>query len=151
MTPWTAAHQAFLSLTISQSLLKLMPFELVMTYNHLILCHLLLLLPSIFPRISVLSNESALSMRWPKYLAKVLAKVSVLPLNIQDWFSLKFTGLISLLPKGLSRVLQHHSSKASFLHHSIFLLSRSHIINDYWKNHSINYTDICRQSNVSAF
>ena len=66
-TPWTAVHQAFLSFTIFQSLLKLMSFELVMTYNHLILCHPLLLLPSIFPRIRVLSNESALSIRWPKY------------------------------------------------------------------------------------
>ena len=66
-TPWTAAHQASLSITISQSLLKLMSIELVMPSNHLILCHPLLLLSSIFPSIRVFSNESALCIRWPKY------------------------------------------------------------------------------------
>ena len=67
VTPWTAARQAFLSITNSQSLLKLMSIESVMPSNHLILCHPLLLLPSIFPSIRVLSNESALPIRWPKY------------------------------------------------------------------------------------
>ena len=67
VTPWTAARQASLSFTISWSLLKLMSIELVMTSNHLILCHLLLLLPSIFPSIRVFSNESAICIRWPKY------------------------------------------------------------------------------------
>ena len=66
-TPWTAAHQASLSITNSQSLLKLMSIELVMPSNHLILCHPLLLLPSIFPRIRVFSNESVLRIRYPKY------------------------------------------------------------------------------------
>ena len=66
-TPGTAAHQASLSITNSRSLLKLMPIESVMPSNHLILCLLLLLLPSIFPSISIFSNESALRMRWPKY------------------------------------------------------------------------------------
>ena len=66
-TPWTAAHQAFLSITNSRSLLKLMSIESVMPSNHLILCHPLLLLPSIFPRIRVFSNESLLCIRWPKY------------------------------------------------------------------------------------
>ena len=66
-TPWTAAHQASLSFTISRSLLRLMTIELVMSSNHLILCHSLLLLPSIFPSIRVFSNESTLRMRWPKY------------------------------------------------------------------------------------
>ena len=65
-TPWTVAHQASLSFTISWSLFKLMFIELVMPYNHLILCHPLLLLPSIFPSIRVFSNESA-HIRWPKY------------------------------------------------------------------------------------
>ena len=65
-TPWTAAHQASLSVTNSQGLLKLMSIESVMPSNHLILCHLLLLLPSIFPSIRVFSNESALCIRWPK-------------------------------------------------------------------------------------
>ena len=67
VTPWTAAHQAPLSFIISQSLLDLMYIELVMPSNHLILCHLLLLLPSIFPSIRVFSNESALCIRWIKY------------------------------------------------------------------------------------
>ena len=67
MTPWTAAHQASLSNTNSQSLLNLMSIELVMPFNHLILCRPLLLLPSIFPSIRVFSNESALRIRWPKY------------------------------------------------------------------------------------
>ena len=67
VTPWTAAHQASLSFTISQSLLKLMSIESVMSSNHLILCHPLLLLPSIFPSIRVFSNESVLCTRWPKY------------------------------------------------------------------------------------
>ena len=67
VTPWTAAHQASLSFTISQSLLKLMSIESVMPSNHLILCLPLLLLPSIFPSIRVFSNESALCIRWPKY------------------------------------------------------------------------------------
>ena len=75
-TPWTAAHQASLSITNSRSLLKLMSIESVMPSNHLILCHLLLLPPSILPSIRVFSNESVLRIRWPKY--------SVLPVNIQD-------------------------------------------------------------------
>jgi len=66
-TPWTAAHRAYLSITNSQSLLKLMSFESVMPFNHLILCRPLLLLPSIFPSIRVFSNESVLRIRWPKY------------------------------------------------------------------------------------
>ena len=67
VTPWTAAHQASLFITNSQSLVKFMPIELVMPYNHLILCHTLLLSPSIFPSIKVFSNESGLRIRWPKY------------------------------------------------------------------------------------
>ena len=66
-TPWTAAHQSSLSFTISQSLLKLMPIDSVMLFNHLILCHLLLLLPSIFPNLRVFSNEMAAPIRWQKY------------------------------------------------------------------------------------
>ena len=66
-TPWTAAHQASLSFTISKSLLKLMSSELMMPSNHLILCHTLLFLPPMFPRIRVFSSESALCIRWPKY------------------------------------------------------------------------------------
>ena len=110
-TPWTATHQPFLYFTISWSLLKLMSIELVMPSNHLIFCHSLLLLLSIFPSIRVFSNESALCIRCPKYWSSVSA--SVLPMNIQDWSPLGLSGLISLLSKELSSLLQHHSSKAS--------------------------------------
>ena len=113
-TPWTAARQAFLSITNSQSLLKLMSIELVMTSNHLILCHPLLLLPSIFPSIRVFSNESVLHIRWPKYWS---FSFSISPSN-------EYSGLISfrmdwldlLAVQGtLKSLLQHHSSKASIL------------------------------------
>ena len=99
-TPRTAAHQTSLSFTISPSLLKLMSIKSVMPSNHLILCHPLLLLPSIFPSIRVFSNESALRIRWPKYWTSA----SVLPMNIQGWFPLGLTYLISLQSKGLSRI-----------------------------------------------
>ena len=104
VTPWTAACQASLSITNSWSLLKLMPIESVMPYDHLLLCHPLLL-PSIFPRIRVFSKESVLRIRWQSF--GVSASASVLPMNIQDWFPLGWTGLISLQPKGLSRVFSN--------------------------------------------
>ena len=100
-TPWTATHQASLSITNSWSLLKLMSTKSVMPSNHLILCHTLLLLPSIFPSIRVFSNESFVSAGQS---IGVSASASVLPMNIQDWFPLGWTGLISLQPKGLLRV-----------------------------------------------
>ena len=103
VTPWTVALQASLSFTISWSLLKFMSIESVMSSNHLILCHPLLLLPSVFPSIRVFSNESALCIRWPK--DGVSASASALPMNIQGWFPLGLTGLISLLSRGLSRVV----------------------------------------------
>ena len=114
-TPWTVVCQASLSITNSQSLLKLMSMESVMPPNHLILCYPLLLLPSIFPCSRVFYNESALHIRWPKFGAPAL--VSVLPMCIQDWFPLGLTGLISLQSKGLLREFsnQHHSSKVSIL------------------------------------
>ena len=102
VAPWTIAHQASLSMTNSQSLLKLMSIESVMSSNRLILCHPLLLPPSIFPSIRVFSNESALRIRWPKYWS---FSFSISPsMNIQDWFPLGWTGWISLQSKGLSRV-----------------------------------------------
>ena len=94
--PWTAAHQASLSFTNSQSVLKLMCIKSVMPSNHLIFCCPLLLLPSIFPSSRVFSNESVL---WPPSGGQSIgasASASVLPMNIQDWFPLGFTGLISL-------------------------------------------------------
>ena len=99
VTPWTASCQASLSITISQSLLKLMSIESVMPSNHLI-CRPLLLLPSIFPSIRVFSTESALCIRWQR----IGTSASVLPMNIQCWFPFRWTGLISLQSKGLSRV-----------------------------------------------
>ena len=120
-TPWTAAHQAFLSITDSQNLLKLMSIELVMPSKHLILCHPFLLLPSIFPRIRVFSNESALRIRWPKYWSFSFSispsnEHSVLISFRMDWF-----GLLAV-QETLKSLLQHHSSKASVLQCSAFII-----------------------------
>ena len=107
VTPWTAARQAALSITNSQSLLKLMSIESVMPPNHLILCCPLLLPPSIFPSIRVFSNESVLCIRCQSIGTLVSALASVLPMNIHDWFPLGWTGWISLLSKGLLRVFSN--------------------------------------------
>ena len=121
MTPWTAARQASLSISNSQSLLKLMFIKLVMPSNHLILCHPLLLLPSIFPSIRVFSNESVLHIRWPKcwsfsFSINTSNEYSGLICFRIDWFDL-------LAVQGtLKSLLQHHSSKASILRHSAFLM-----------------------------
>ena len=104
-TPWTAARQASLSITNFWSSPKRMSIESVIPSNHLILCHPLLLLSSIFPSIRVFSNESALHIRWPNIA--VSASTSVLPMNIQDWFPLGQIGWISLQSKGLSRVFSN--------------------------------------------
>ena len=113
-TPWTAACQASLSITKSRNLLKLMSIELVMPSNHLILCHPLLLLPSIFPSFRVFSNESVLYIRWPKDWS---FSFNVSPSN-------EYSGLISFridwldlleVQGTLKSLLQHHSSKASIL------------------------------------
>ena len=93
-TLWTAAHQVSLSITNSQSLLKFMSIESVMPSNHLLLCRPLLLSPSIFPNIRVFSSESVRRIRWPSIGVSALA--SVLPMNTQDWFPLRWTGWISL-------------------------------------------------------
>ena len=98
-TTWTAAHQAPLFFTVSQSLLKLMSIESMMPSSHLILCHPLLLWPSIFSSIRVFSSELALHISGQSSGAS--ASASVLPMNIQDWFSLGWTGLITLLSRGL--------------------------------------------------
>ena len=100
-----AAHQASLSFTISQRLLKLMSIESVIPTNHLILCHHLLLLPSVFPIFRVSSNSLALYIRWPKYWSS--ASASVFPMNILGWFLLGLTGLTSLQSKGLSRAFSN--------------------------------------------
>ena len=146
-TLWTAACQAFLSITNSWSLLKLMSIESVMPSNHLILCHLLLL-PSIFPSIRFFSNESALHLKWPKYWS---FSFSISPFNEYSGlisFSPEWTGWISLQSKGLSRVF----SNTTVQKHQFFALSFLYSptltsIRDYWKNHSFDSTDFCRQSN----
>ena len=102
VTPWTAAHQASLSITNSHSLLKLMSIELVMPPIQLIFCHPLLLPLSIFPSIRVFSNKSVLRISGQSI--GVSASASVLPMNMQGWFPLGLTGLISLQSEGLSRV-----------------------------------------------
>ena len=128
-TPWTAACQASLSITNSRSPPKPMFIESVVPSNHLILCHPLLLLPSIFPSIRVFSNESTLHMKWPKYWS--------FSFNISP--TIEHPGLISLQSKGLSRVLsnttvqKHNSSALSFLY-SPTLTS----IYAYRKNHSLD-------------
>ena len=122
VTPWIAAPQASLFFTISQNLLKLMYTETVMLSNHLILCHLLLLLPSIFPRIRVFFNESALHNRWPKCWSFSL---TISPSNEYsglisfriDWFDL-------LAVQGtLKSLLQHHSLKALVFWRSVYTTS----------------------------
>ena len=131
VTPWTVACQASLSITNSWSLLKLMSIESVMPSNHLILCHPLLLLTSIFPSIKVFSNESVLHISGQSI--GVSASASVLPMNIQNWFPLGWTGLTSLQYKGLKGLFQHHSSNASILRRSAFFMFQlSHpYIHDY--------------------
>ena len=109
-TPWIAARQASLSITNSQSSLRLTSIESVMPSSHLILCRPLLLLPPIPPSIRVFSNESALRMMWPSTGVSALA--SFLPKNTQGWAPLEWTGWISLQSKGLSSLLQHYWIKA---------------------------------------
>ena len=121
MTSWTAAHQASLSITNSRSLLKLMSIESVIPSNHLILCHPLLLLPSIFPSIRVFFNESALCIRWPKYWS---FSFKISPSNEHPGLiSFRTDWLDLLVVQGtLKSLLQHHNSKASVLQHSAFLI-----------------------------
>ena len=104
-TPWIAACQASLSITNSRSLPKLISIESVMLSSHLILCHPLLLQPSIFPSIRVFANESTLRIKWPKYWS--FSSASVLPMNTQDWSPLGWTGWISLQSKRLSGVFSN--------------------------------------------
>ena len=143
--PWTAAHQASLSFTISWSLFKLMSIELVMASNHLIPCRPLLLPPSIFPSIRVFSNELVLHIRWPKYWS-VCFRVSPFS-EYSGLISLRIAWLNLLDVQGtLESLLQLHSSKASILRCSAFFIVQLTSIHDYWKNHSFDYTDLCPQS-----
>ena len=135
-TAWTAARQASLSITNSQSLLKLMSIVSVMPSNHLILCQPLLFPPSIFRSIKVFSNEPVLHIRWPKYWSFSF-NISP-PMNIQDWFPLGLTGSPccprdSQKSSPTPQFKSINSSALSFLH-SPTLTS----INDYWRNHSFD-------------
>ena len=147
VTPWTAAHQASLSFTISWNFLKLNFIEPVTLSNQPILCHSLLLLHSIFPSIRVFSNESALCMRWPKYWS---FSFSISPSN-------EYSGLISfridwfdfLTVQGTqesSRAPQFEGIISSAV--SLFYCPALTSIHDYWKNHNFDYMDLCWQSNV---
>ena len=137
-TPRTVAHQASLSITNSQRLLKLMSIESVMPSNHIILCHPLLLLPSIFPSIRVFSNESALHMRWPKYWN---FSFSISPSN-------EYSGLISCRVDWLDllaclRDCQESSPTLQFKNINSLALSFLYSptltsTHDYWKNHSLH-------------
>ena len=119
VTPWTAASQASLSFTISQSLLKLPSIESVMPSNHLTLCHLLFLLPSLFASIWVFSSESVLHIRWPKYWS---FSFSISPSNeYSGWIFFRIAWFYLLAVQGTLRsLLQHHSLKASILWCSAF-------------------------------
>ena len=121
VTPWTATYQASLSITYSWSLFKLMSTKSVMPSNHLILCHPLLLLPSIFPNIRVFSNELALRIRWPKYWS---FSFNISPSNEHPGLiSFRMDWLDLLAVQGtLKSPLQHHSSKASILWCSVFFI-----------------------------
>ena len=120
-TPWTAAWEGSLSITNFQSLLKLMSNELVMSSNHLILCHPLPLLSSILPSIRVFSNESALCISWPKYWS---FSFKISPTNEHPGLiSFRIDWLDLLAVQGtLKSLLQHHSSKAPILPHSAFFI-----------------------------
>ena len=137
MTPWTVAPQASLSITNSRCLLKLMSVESVMPSNHLILCHALFLLPSIFPRIMVFSKESVIHIRWPKYWS---FSFSISAFN-------EYSGLISFridwldllaVQGALKSLLQYHSSKTSILQCSTFFMVQLSHPYDNWKNHSFD-------------
>ena len=134
VTPWTAAHQASLSFTTFHGLLKLASTELMISFNHLILCCPFLLLSSIFSSIRVFSNESALHIKWPKYwsFSFNISPSSEHPGLIafrMDWFNF-------LAVQGtLKSLLQHHSSNASILLCSAFFSLTLTSIHDYWKNH----------------
>ena len=148
MTPWTATCQASLSLTISQSLPKIMSIELVLSSNHLILSSPIYPLPSIFTSIRAFSNEITVCIRWPKYW-----NFSISPSNEYsrlisfkiDWFD--------LLPvqETLKSLLQHQFESINSLVLSLLYCPTVKSVPDYWKNHSFDCTELCWQSDVSFF
>ena len=147
-TPWIAARQASLSITNSQTLLKLMPIESVMPFSHLILCRPLLLLPPIPPSSRVFSNESTLCIRWPKNWS---FRFSISPSN-------EYSGLISFRMDWLDILGDSQESSPTPQFKSIIFLALGFLysptltsIHDHWKNNSLDQTDLCSQSNVFAF
>ena len=150
-TPWTTAHQAFLSITNSRGLLKLLSIESVMPSNHLILCCSLLLLPSIFPSIRGFSNESTISIRWPKYWS---FSFSISPSNEHPGLSsFSMDWLDFLAVQGiLKSLLQHHSSKASILWCSaFFIVQLSYPYMTTGKTMALTRWTFVGESNVFAF
>ena len=140
VTPWTEARQASLSITNSQSLLKLTSFLSVMSSNHLILCCPLLLPSSIFPSIRVFSNMSVLCIRWPKYWSLSISPSSEYSVLV----SFRIDRLDLLAVQGtLKSLLQQHSSKASISVLSFIYSPILTSIYDYWKNHSPDKVDLC--------
>ena len=151
-TPWIAARKAFLSTTNSWSLLKLMPIKSGMPSSHLILCHPLLFLTPVPPSIRVFSNESTLRMRWPKYWS---FSFSISPFSEHPGLmSFRMDWLDLLAVQGtLKTLLQHHSWKTSIFRCSAFFtVQLSHPYMTTGKTiASLDQTDLCWQSNVSAF
>ena len=148
VTPWTAAHQASLSITNTRSPPKPMSIESVMPSNHFILCHPVLLLPLIFPSIGVFSSESALCIRWPKYWS---FSFNINPSNEPpELISFRTDWLDLLAVQGtLKSLLSRVFSNTTVQKHQFFgALTSTH---DHWKNHSLDKMDLCWQSNVSAF
>ena len=148
--PWTAAHQATLFITIPQRLLKFISIESVKLSNYLILCCLILLLTSVFPSIRVFSNESALHIRWTRYWS---FSFSISPSN-------KYSGLIAFRIDWFDLLAVQGSlknlSSTTIWKHQFFGLSLLYgttltSVHDYWKNHSFDYMDLCQQSDVSVF
>ena len=136
-TPWTAAHQVSLSITDSQSLLNLMSIKLVMPSKPLILCHPLLLLPSIFPSIRVFSTDSILRIRWPKYWSFSFS--TSLSNEYSGLISFRIDWLISLQSKGLSRIFSNTTvKKHQFLVLNFLYSPTLTSIHDHWKNHSLD-------------
>ena len=121
MTPWTAACQASGSITNSQSLLKLMSIDSVISSNHLILCHPLFLPPAIFPSITVFSNQSVIPIRWPKYWSFSFSISSSIEYSGLTSFRMFWLDLLAVQGT-LKSLLQHHSSKASILLHSVYFI-----------------------------
>ena len=150
-TPWTVACQTCLSFSISQSLLKLRFIILMMPSKHLILCHHLLHLSSIFFNIRVFSNELALHIRWPKFWN---FNLSISP-------SSAYSGLISFRIDWFDLLAVQRDSQKSSLAPQLEIINSSALslldvptltfVHDYWKTHDFNYMDLCQQSDVSGF